>query len=76
MMKIVVWSRDSAPEIEFDDNGDILIEDSRLEHNLEVGDQVQYVSFEQGVGTRCFFVMDRSPLDEEYSIRRLVTLSE
>ncbi len=58
-MKLVIWTRDTVPhDFEADDNGDYLFEDHPCWFDLEVGDQIQYMSFLPGGGVRCFFVQN------------------
>jgi hypothetical protein len=76
-MKIVTWTRDSAPELDIDDNGDYIFEDRAIWYNLRVGDLIQYRSLQQGIGTRCYLVTDVCPLaEEEYSKINLVCIEE
>jgi hypothetical protein len=75
-VKIVYWTRDSCPELEIDDDGNYVFEDSPIEFNLELGDQIQYLSF-TGHGTKCYFVIEVSPyndFDGIYSSQKLVTI--
>ena len=78
-MKIVTWTRDTYPDdMEIDDEGNWMFEDHPLKWNLEIGDQIQYVSF-TGDGTRCYFVIDVWPYDDEfdgYTARKLVRIEE
>lgn len=75
-MKIVTWTHDSVPpDLEVDDNGDWMFEDHKFWYNLQIGDQIQYVSY-VGQGTRCFIVIDVFTLDELNSDRTAVTVSE
>lgn len=41
-MKVVKWDDDTVPYVETDDNGDILVEDSRMLFNLQDQDLVIY----------------------------------
>lgn len=77
-MKIVTWTRDNVPDdLELTEDGDWAFVDHRIWFNLEIGDQIQYVSF-TGNGTRCYFVTDVCPFDDEEisSARKLVIIEE
>lgn len=78
-MKIVIWTRDNFPDdLELDDEGNWMFEDRPAWWNLEVGDQIQFVSF-IGEGTRCYFVTDVWPYQDEfdgYTGHNLVRMEE
>jgi hypothetical protein len=74
-VKIVTWTSDCVPDdLEMDEDGDYwMFEDHKFWHNLQIGDQIQYLSY-TGDGTKCYFVIDVFLLDELNSDRTLVTV--
>jgi hypothetical protein len=79
-MKIVTWTQLDVPEdMDFDASGNMVFEDHRFLYNLEIGDQIQYVFSDSGVGTRCFFVTEIFPFDDcdgSPTSRKMVVIEE
>jgi hypothetical protein len=57
-MKIVQIDDSDCPPVDVLPNGDGTFVDCKYWLNLDVGDQVQYLS---EVGTSCYFVVDKQP---------------
>lgn len=77
-MKLIEWNDFNAPDVvSVDCEGNLQIEDSRIDWNLEIGDQVQHQS--EDWGTSCYFVVGVEPnanyfYPSRWSKTKLVTL--
>lgn len=57
-MKLIEWDDDLVPPINVLPNGDGVVADCKYWWNLDVGDQIQYLT---ELGTSCYFVIDKQP---------------
>lgn len=63
-MKIVEWDDDTVPHVlEVDEHGDVVIEDSMFEFDLEEGDLIQYLT---EVGTSLYRVAEVVPIVADF----------
>lgn len=57
-MKLVQWDDNSVPPVQVLENGDTMVVDCKYWYDLEIGDQIQYLT---EIGTSCYFVVDKQP---------------
>lgn len=62
-MKLVDWDDGTAPDAVHlrEDDYYVIIEDNKFAFNLEIGDQVRYLSDIDGL--TCYYVVDVEPAD-------------